>query len=311
MNRYRSYLLAGGSLILCIAALAGAAACSGSASPPEPPPIPEVSAVVITRDLGLGENRIAFGLVDLNGMPVRREQVQVRALLLPPTGGPGEERGSAVATFNKWPMGEQGVFTTKLSFDEAGFWEIEATITGDDGQPDTAKGAVEVREKAESPAIGEPAPRSVTATVADTDDIATITSAFTPDPDLYQVSLHDALEQAQPVVVAFSTPRFCVSATCGPQLEVVSRMKERYSGRANFIHVEVFKDPHLIRGGRPPTEGPDGGGGSPYVPAVEEWNLPSEPWTFVIDRTGRVHAKFEQFTTEEELEAALVEVLGS
>ncbi len=257
--------------------------------------------MVITRDLGLGENRIAFGLVDLNGMPVRREHVQVRALLLPPTEGPGEERDSAVATFNKWPMGEQGVFTTKLSFDEVGFWEIEATITGDDGHPVTARGAVEVKEKAESPAIGELAPRSVTATASDTDDIAAITSAFTPDPDLYQVSLREALEQDKPVLVAFSTPRFCVSATCGPQLEVVSRMKDRYSDRANFIHVEVFKDPHLIKGGRPPTGG--------YVSAVEEWNLPSEPWTFIIDKSGRVHAKFEQFTTEEELEAALLEVV--
>ena len=281
--------------------MVGAVACGGSASPPEPPPIPDASAVIITRDLGLGENRIAFGLVDLNGMPVRRDEAQVRALLLPQDEGPGEERDSALATFRKWPMGEQGVFTTTLSFDEAGFWEIEATITGDDGKPVTAKGAVEVKERAESPAIGEPAPRSVTATVSDTDDIAAITSAFTPDPDLYQVSLHDALEQDRPVMVAFSTPRFCVSATCGPQLEVVSRMKDRYSGRANFIHVEVFKDPHLIKGGRPPTGG--------YVPAVDEWNLPSEPWTFVIDRAGRIHAKFEQFTTEEELEAALLEVL--
>ena len=265
--------------------------------------------MVITRDLGLGENRIAFGLVDLNGMPVRREQAKVRALLLPQGEDPGEERDSALATFRKWPMGEQGVFTTTLNFDAVGFWSIEATITGDDGQPVVATGAVEVKEKAESPAIGEPAPRSVTATVSDTGDIAAITSAFTPDPDLYQVSLHDALDQDRPVIVAFSTPRFCVSATCGPQLEVVSRMKDQYSGRVNFIHVEVFKDPHLIKGGRPPAAGLDGGGGSPYVPAVEEWNLPSEPWTFVIDKAGRVYAKFEQFTTEEELEAALLEVV--
>ncbi len=303
INSLRRRLLAGISLLLCLTASVGTAVCGGSASPPEPPPIPAVNAVVITRDLGLGENRIAFGLVDLNGMPVRREQASVRALLLPPGEGPGEERDSAVAAFRKWPMGEQGVFTTTLSFDEVGFWEIEATITGDDGQPVTASGAVEVKERAESPAIGAPAPRSVTATVADTDDIAAITSAFTPDLDLYQVSLHEALEQDKPVLVAFSTPRFCVSATCGPQLEIVSRIKDRHPDRAHYIHVEVFKDPHLIKGGRPPTGG--------YVPAVEEWDLPSEPWTFVIDREGRVHAKFEQFTTEEELEAALLEVVES
>ena len=259
--------------------------------------------MVITRDLGLGENRIAFGLVDLNGMPVRREQVQVCALLLPPTEGPGEERDSAMATFNKWPMGEQGVFTTKLRFDEVGFWEIEATITGDDGQPVTARGAVEVRERAESPAIGEPVPRSVTATAADTDDIAAITSAFTPDPDLYQVSLHDALEQDKPVLVAFSTPRFCVSATCGPQLEQVSDLQGRYGDRANFIHVEVYKDPHLFDGGSRP-------GRDDVADAVQEWGLPTEPWTFVVDSDGIVQAKFEAFTSSAVIEAALREVLN-
>jgi peroxiredoxin len=42
---------------------------------------------------------------------------------------------------------------------------------------------------------------------------------------------------------------------------------------------------------------------------VEEWGLPTEPWTFVLDKEGRVHAKFEQFTPAEEIEAALLEVL--
>jgi len=66
--------------------------------------------------------------------------------------------------------------------------------------------------------------------------------------------------------------------------------------------VEVFENPHLIEAGRP-------AGG--FVPAVLEWNLPTEPWTFVLDRAGRVQAKFEAFTTVEELEDALQKVLDS
>jgi peroxiredoxin len=41
---------------------------------------------------------------------------------------------------------------------------------------------------------------------------------------------------------------------------------------------------------------------------VAEWNLPSEPWTFIIDKEGKIHEKFEQFTTGEEIEAALNEL---
>ena len=261
---------------------------------------PEVSAIVITRDLALGRNRVVFGLVDLSGMPVRAEEAPVRALYLPPGEGPGEERDSAVARFKKWPLGDQGVLSTELTFDTAGFWRLEVTATGPSGEPVVATGAFEVKKKSETPSIGDPAPRSVTLTFDDTDDLSTITSAVPPDPDLYRLSVHQALEQEKPLVVVFSTPAFCVSATCGPQVEVISQIKERFSDRANFIHVEVFENPHLIQGGRP-----SGG----LVRAVNEWNLPSEPWTFVIDKEGRVHAKFEQFTTAEEIEATLREIV--
>ena len=136
----------------------------------------------------------------------------------------------------------------------------------------------------------------MTPTSADGEDLRTITSASDPDPDLYKLSIHQALLEEKPLVVVFATPAFCVSATCGPQVEMVSQVKERYRDQANFIHVEVFKDPHLIQGRSP-------GGG--LVAAVEEWGLPTEPWTFVVDRDGRVRAKFEQFTPAEEIEAVL------
>ena len=143
-------------------------------------------------------------------------------------------------------------------------------------------------------------------TLAGVENLATITSSPVPDPDpdpdLYRLSIDQALEAGKPLVVVFATPAYCKTATCGPQVQVVSQLKERFQDQANFIHVEVFENPQLIEGGRP-----TGG----FVPAVEEWNLPTEPWTFVVDRAGRVQAKFEAFTTEEELEDALDEVLKS
>ena len=36
------------------------------------------------------------------------------------------------------------------------------------------------------------------------------------------------------------------------------------------------------------------------------WNLPSEPWTFIVDGEGLVYAKFEGFATGDELEKAPV-----
>lgn len=281
-------------------------ACS---SPPETAPTgptgslsaqPEYGAIIVTQDLAVGSNRVVFGLVDRQGMPVRGDQAQVNALYLAPGDAPGELRSSGVGRFIKWPAGPQGVFIVTLELDKAGFWQLDVTTTTSDGTAVTAKGALQVKEKSDTPSLGAPAPRSITATSTEVDDLATITSSVAPDPDLYRLSVHQALDEGKPLVVVFATPAYCVSATCGPQVEVISQVKEKFSSRANFIHVEVFKDPHLIEGSRPTTD---------TVPAVAEWNLPTEPWTFVTDKNGRVHAKFEQFTAAEEIEAALAEVL--
>ena len=285
------------------------AACSGAPTVTPvptgaPPPAfngPDYGAIVITTDLALGANRVVFGIVDRNGMPVRSQQAQVRALYLPPGGAPGVERASAEAEFKKWPAGPQGVFSTTLEFDTPGFWQIDVTTTGPDGTPVTAQGALQVKEQSDTPALGSPAPASVTPTGDDVEDLATITSSTQPDPDLYKLSVHQALAEEKPLVVVFATPAFCVSATCGPQVGVLSSVKDKFADKANFIHVEVFKDPHLIQGNRPPADG--------TVPAVDEWNLPTEPWTFVVDKEGKISAKFEQFTTGEEIEQALNEVL--
>ena len=273
-----------------------ASACTGPAAPAQP----EYGVVVVTRDLAQGSNRVVFGLVDVAGMPVRSDQAQVQTIYLPPGDAPGEPRGSAEAGFIQWPTGPQGVFAADIHFDEPGFWRLKVTTTTADGKAVEAQGAVEVKDKTDTPALGAPAPRSVTPTTGEVDDLGTITSSTIPDPDLYRLSVHQALDEGKPLVVVFATPAFCVSATCGPQVEVLSQVKDKFSREANFIHVEVFKDPHLIGGDRAAAE---------TVPAVDEWNLPTEPWTFVIDKEGKVRAKFEQFTSADIIEEALREVL--
>jgi hypothetical protein len=274
-----------------------------------PPGGPEYSAILVTSDLAVGTNRVSFGIIDLDNMPVRTPRAQVQSVYFPPGQDKGQVRQTATAEFIQWPPpGERGVYVTTLDFDapgegteaQPGLWALQITTTTGDGEPVQAQTIVEVREESSTPAIGSPAPRSVTPTARDGEDLSTITTDDPPDQDLYQLSIHEALEAGKPLVVVFATPAFCVSATCGPQVEMVSQVKERHQEEANFIHVEVFEDPHLIEGGRP-----TGG----YVPAVEEWGLPTEPWTFVMDREGNVHAKFEQFTTSEEIEQALQEVL--
>ena len=266
---------------------------------------PQFSVVIITTDLGVGPNRVAFGVVDREGMPVRPAEAQVKASLLDPETKTSEVRSTSVAHFQQWPIGTQGVLTTQLFLDKPGFWQLNVEATAADGSDVEARGAFQVKAYSDTPTVGQPAPRSVTLTLdslEDLSDLTTISSAAAPDPDLYQMSVDAALDTGKPLILVFSTPAFCVSATCGPQVAIISQIKEKYQDMANFIHVEVFENPHLIESGRPV-------GGT--VAAVAEWNLPTEPWTFVIDGEGLVRAKFEQFTTKKEIETALVDLFDA
>ncbi|MFQ5874561.1 MAG: TlpA family protein disulfide reductase, partial [Dehalococcoidia bacterium] len=108
-----------------------------------------------------------------------------------------------------------------------------------------------------------------------------------------------------PLLVVFSSPAFCTSPNCGPQVDTVSEVKERHRNRTDFIHVEVYDNPHEVQG--------DLSNGR-YSPVVEAWGLTqiegylNESWTFVLDGEGRITAKFEGFATAEELEEALLQV---
>ena len=67
------------------------------------------------------------------------------------------------------------------------------------------------------------------------------------------------------------------------------------------IHVEIYDNPHEIQGDLRNAK---------RANAVTEWGLPNEPWTFIVDRNGKVADKFEAFTGREELEPSLLGVIG-
>ena len=43
---------------------------------------------------------------------------------------------------------------------------------------------------------------------------------------------------------------------------------------------------------------------------AKAWGLPSEPWVFLVDASGRLTAKFEGIVTFEELDEAIKATLG-
>src|ERR1700681_4008636 len=99
----------------------------------------------------------------------------------------------------------------------------------------------------------------------------------------------------RPTFAATPRPARCTSATCAPELEAVQQLHAAYAERASFIHVEIYQYPF---------------DGLRVAKTVDEWHLPSDPWTFVVDKTGIVRDRFEGAAPIEELEPSLKTVLA-
>lgn len=254
-----------------------------------------------TPDLGVGPNRIGFVLTSPDGI-VTSPAVRVASEYLPDSGGPAEHGQTALAVFRPWPYGTRGLYTTNLDFPTAGDWALRVSVLdlGAGGAGDTAELFFPVADKAHAPATGQPAVASDSKTLADVPGFEQITTGSLHDGDLYQVSIADAVESGRPAVIVFASPAFCTNAVCGPQVDVLKELKDKYQGQANFIHVDYFDNPDEIQGDLDRAI---------VSPTVLEWNLPSTEWSFVLDEEGVVAARFEAFATLEELEEALLDVL--
>ena len=61
-------------------------------------------------------------------------------------------------------------------------------------------------------------------------------------------------------------------------LDIEARLKAEFGDRMTFIHQEVYKDNVVEKGLRQP---------------LVDFGLQTEPWLFVIDKSGRVAARLE------------------
>jgi hypothetical protein len=261
-----------------------------------------VTAILGTPDLGVGRHRVGFVLTTPEGL-VRVPVLAVESYRHPD--GPGSVAEGPIevseARFYEFPFGTRGIYSMPLEFDRAGDWSVRVRFPASSGEFVTTEFAFAVAEETHAPDIGAPAPASQTPTLATAASLAQLSTGHEPDAALYQVTIADALDAGRPLVVVFASPAFCTNALCGPQVEVLGELAADYEGRANFVHVDLYENPDEIQGDLSRAI---------RTPILEEWGITTDEWTFVVDADGRVAARFEAFVTHEELEAALLNVLG-
>jgi hypothetical protein len=307
-------------LVVTIAIAVLGAAC-GSSSSADGVDFPKVLTLgkgdifpsITNQSLALGENRVSISLTDRDDNRVLGAGVHVKFYNLngskPVFSSEADARFVPVrlsyideqsATPESTPSGDDGVYVAQAAFDATGDWGVQIGVTRGGKALAPIPFRFNVLERSAEPGIGDAAPASVQQTLATAARIEDIDSSYPPRPQMHGMTVAEAIASGRPSVIAFATPAFCRSRTCGPVMDtVMDPLYAKHSARANFIHVEPY-DLAALREAN--IEHP--------VAATREWNLQSEPWVFVVDGHGKVAAKFEGIMGEDEVESALVGVLG-
>ncbi len=258
--------------------------------------------------LDKGENRVAVALFDR-----ARKQIAGAALAIytaRPDGsglqGPYLARNESLAvkpqfesqTTSQDPDAATAIYVADVPFKRSGD-VVVAAVAKIDGrlmavEPTQMK--VGATKGATPPAIGDKAPSVSTPTVASVaGDVASIDTRVPPLPDLHQEDFAKVLGK-KPAVLLFATPQLCQSKVCGPVVDVTAQVKSTAPRDVAFIHMEIYNDNDISKGTRP---------------QVNAYKLPTEPWAFVVDRTGKITARFEGAFSPQELQKAVDAIAGA
>ncbi|MDA1216027.1 MAG: hypothetical protein O2812_04050 [Chloroflexi bacterium] len=286
-------------------------ACGANATPT---PAGAVSSFATATDWVVGLNRFPFALIRLDGSSLDDASVTVR-FYSRAAGGSEELKSSHDTVFHQvegstdhfhpdgfthdHPFFRSVYVAPQAQFDVPGIWIARIEGTDANGASMTVGDlAFRVSETSATVPVGGAVPAIKNPTLRDVANVSEITSADSPEPGLYQLTVAEALEQSKPLVIAFASPAFCVSAMCGPVTEVVVEQFKTYGSQVNFIHIE----PWDIEAARDKSR-------LEPSQATLEWGLQTEPWVFVVDAEGNVSSRFEGLVGASELAAAIAEVV--
>ncbi|MFL2640469.1 MAG: hypothetical protein ACJ0OL_04020 [Dehalococcoidia bacterium] len=173
-----------------------------------------------------------------------------------------------------------------------GEWQLELTVRNLEGQGKIREIQTTflASEEVTFLPVGSRVPLMSNRTLGEGFALEELSTHPNPDPAMYTMTVEKAINKNRPSVVIFSTPAYCQSKVCGPVLDIVMSVKNLYESEIDFIHVEPFDLQALIDSGD-----------FLLSPPAREWGLPSEPWVIIVDRYGKVVAKFEGIISRTEL----------
>jgi hypothetical protein len=262
---------------------------------------PRLDVVLESTQHWPGTNDVLLSVFDESGRSLAEEGVTVGLEFVGPQGSrlrsqPAIER---FATYGRW------LYRARAVLPEVGRWGID--VGADiDGVAQVGRATFEVSPDLGTPALGALVPGGDTPTMRDARSLMHhISSDPEPLTAFYTWSLDEALAQQQPTAFVLDSYAFRPNAACGGALGILHEVFIDYPG-LTVIHAEPWNMAHGSEGGMLELDPPAG-------PAVltdyaRAWGIREPPWVFVIDRDGRLHAKFTGVIGSDELRAAISSV---
>ena len=232
------------------------------------------------------ENRVAFGVIDQNaGFLYGKTALYIARKPGAPAKGPYVAPADVLVTDAPYRSQQAAtesdpfaaVYAAQVPFGRSGNHSVLA-VTLVDGKPVAAASQVKVITPAQDkvPGVGEQAPRVKTDTVASAGGDVEAIDTRRPTSDMH--ADFAKVVGTKPVALLFATPQLCQSRVCGPVVDVALQKRARYGDEVEFIHQEVYAENDPGKGLREP---------------LQRFNLPTEPWLFVVGADGRITARLE------------------
>ena len=314
-----------GVLAAALIAIAGCGGDDGEETPDAPPPaarpadFPKPAGRTLVQllqglppgglvlaptgsDFQPGTNRFGFGVFDRSRAQIADVPAAVYVARAggAPASGPFPARYESLDVAAQFqsagvradPDAARTVYVAELEFDKPGRYEVLGVVRLDDRlvAATPAGGAVEVAAESAVPDVGERAPQTSTPTLTDVGGDVEEIDTRVPPSSMHDENFADVVGR-KPAVLLFATPALCQSRVCGPVVDIAEQVKaEHEDDDIAWIHQEIFVDNTVEKG---------------YRPQLREWRLPSEPWLFTVDRSGRVAARIEGAFSAAELERAV------
>lgn len=286
---------AGAAARAATASVAPASPASSLASDPSPPAL---QAILVSRSLWPGSDRILLALEDANNVPIGGPDVAVRVAV-------GSFGAWEPAAFERETAAGRGLYAADVTLPTPGDVAIAVEATAF-GIPHATTVVAHVRDPGITPAIGARAPRVDTPTFAAAGgDLARVTTDPVPDRRLYWLSARRAIAEARPFVLVLDSYALRPSPACGGALGIVHHLADEFPS-VSFIHAEAWA---TRWNGSALVADPIGGPLRP-APWTAAWGVSSAPWVFVVDGDGVVRGKFSGIVGTDELRAAIRSVAG-